>query len=522
MQLRMWTYDLAREQAPTLDHLRRFMDITREGGFTAIGLYLEHRFAYPSTPWSHGQGCLTPEMVSTLEAEYPDIQIVPFINLLGHFEGMLYTEEGKAFREERFSGMQACPSCPAFLELCDGIIDDTLTAFSSSLIHIGGDETAQLARCPLCQFRADASDADGKATLYGEHFQRMARRVVGAGRRAAVWGDMFVEHPTALAFLPKGTLIFDWQYFRSPLESSRKFVDEGFEVVCCPAIQTYNAIWCHLPQSEQNVRDAVSAAHQLNAYGVCVTTWEMGLFGNYETLLPAIRASGKLIRESESAPSHDETGAYQTLTDAPAFLAEYARESTDYLAWARMMGIELQKLGGPFAYSHTRSSLKCRLLLYSNPFLAWLYHGEELSGEMGEKAMWIGAESSFVAPNVNARGVSQFLLKAIEFVRLAEKARLAYAERKPGGATSALAPGRQVFDALESVAKATQLNAGGSLADPERCRAAREHIERVIRRIKEYGDGHLGYLPAFEIITHPKFVPHDQASWWLINRWANE
>jgi hypothetical protein len=66
------------------------------------------------------------------------------------------------------------------------------------------------------------------------------------------------------------------------------------------------------------------------------------------------------------------------------------------------------------------------------------------------------------------------------------------------------------------------LNIGGSLADIERCRIAREHVERVIRRIKEYGDGSLGYLPAFEHITHPKFMPHDQGCWWLINKWANE
>ena len=36
------------------------------------------------------------------------------------------------------------------------------------------------------------------------------------------------------------------------------------------------------------------------------------------------------------------------------------------------------------------------------------------------------------------------------------------------------------------------------------------------------GDGVLGYLPSFEHLTHPKFVPHDQGAWWLINRWAHE
>ncbi len=84
---RVWTYDLAREQAPSLDHLRRFCDVSLESGYDALGLYLEDRFAYPSTPWAHGKGCLTPEMVRTLQNEYPNLQLIPFVNLLGHFEG---------------------------------------------------------------------------------------------------------------------------------------------------------------------------------------------------------------------------------------------------------------------------------------------------------------------------------------------------------------------------------------------------------------------------------------------------
>jgi hypothetical protein len=127
-----------------------------------------------------------------------------------------------------------------------------------------------------------------------------------------------------------------------------------------------------------------------------------------------------------------------------------------------------------------------------------------------------------IAPNIAYRGVSEFVREAINFVRFADQARQGYANGLPGVAASALAPCRQVFDNLEKIARANQLNFGGSLADIERCRVAREHVERVVRRIKEYGDGSLGYLPAFEILTHPKFVPHDQSCWWLINRWANQ
>lgn len=488
--MRLWTYDLAREQAPTLEHLRTLCELSLDAGYDALGLYLEHRFAYPSAPWARGDGAVNPAQVQALRREYPALQIIPFVNLLGHFEGFIYTEEGKRFREGRLTGMQACPSDPEFRRLCQAILDDTLAAFDSEIIHIGGDETWQLGSCPTCSMREG-----GKEAIYGEHFGPLARYVEERGRRPAVWGDMFLEHPGALAAMPKQTLVFDWQYFASPLETSRQFQGRGFDVVCCPSIQTYNAVWCHLAESQENVRQAYAAADRLSAAGVCVTTWECGLFGAYETLLPAIGAC--------ASPNADLLAAYDG-------------------DWARLMGVELPKLGGSFAHSTTRSSLKVRLLLEANPFLAWLYHHEELAGPRGDQALALFEEAIRVAPSAAYRGVAEFGKTAVQFVRFAEEARQAYANRLPGVAVASLAPCRQLFDSLERVARANHLNFGGSRADIARCRVAREHVERVILRIKEYGDGSLGYLPAFEIITHPKFVPHDQGAWWLINRWANE
>lgn len=549
MQLRIWMLDIAREQAPSYEDLRRYLEVTREGGYNAIGLYFEHRFAYPSTPWAHGKGCVTPDMVQQLERDFPDIQIVPFVNLLGHYEGMLYTEHGKRFREERFKGLQACPSCPEFVDLAGEIIDDVIRIFKSPLIHIGGDETNQLGKCPRCTARVAAAPegVDGKAILYGEHFGPLAERVTRQGRQPAVWADMFRQHPQALDLIPKDCLMFDWEYFKNPLEGARPLVEKGYEVVLSPAIHTYNAAWCHLPQSEQNVRDSVAAAQELGAYGVCVTTWECGLMGNYETILPAIRASGKLISSPETAPpaaspvTTEEplpeggfspswaggavgasVAAYRDLHDAPAFLAEYAAESEEYAAWARLMGCALQDAGGSFVYGTIRSSLKCRLLLYSNPFLAWMHHADEYNGIVGDRILAIADQALFQAPNASARGVAQFVKKGVEFVRFADQARQAYAQGLPGVAIASLSPCRQVFEDLEKVAIATNVNAGGSLADIERCRRAKAHVELVIRRVKEFGDGSLGYLPAWEILTHPMFMPHDQASWWLINGWARE
>lgn len=487
MPLKLWTYDVAREQCPSPAFLDRLASETLEAGYDGIGLYLEHRFAYPSAPWAHGVGVITPEDVARLRRSHPSLRIVPFVNLLGHTEGFLYTERGKRYAEERFKGLQACPSNGEFQVLAASLLDDVLNVFDDEIVHLGGDETAQLGLCPVCSGKSPAD-------LYQGQFAPLCERIKAAGKRPAVWGDMMLEHSEV--DLPRDTLVFDWQYFASPLATSKRFVEAGYEVVCCPTLHTYNSTWLNAEQAQQNVRDAQAASSQIGA-GFCLTTWECGLFGNYGTLLPAIKWA-----------AHPEGG----LADA----YDGARE------WFTLMGERLVDLGGMFAAGRIRSSLKCRLLLYGNPFLAWLHHHEELGGPAGDAALEIARRAIQVAPDADYRGVAVFLEKAIEFVRYADQARQAYAQELPGIAVSALAPCRQLFDDLERVAVASNLNAGGSLADVARCRQAKSHVETVVRRLRDYGAGQLGYLPAFEAITHSQFCPHDQGCWWRINTWANE
>jgi hypothetical protein len=151
-----------------------------------------------------------------------------------------------------------------------------------------------------------------------------------------------------------------------------------------------------------------------------------------------------------------------------------------------------------------------------------MHHGEEFSGQLGEQALEIATRAMESTRDEGLKGCALFIRSAVEFVRMAESAHNRYAEGKPELAIAALAPTRYLFESLENVARRTHQRIGGSLADIERCKAAREHVEVVIKRLRMYGDGQLGYLPSFDILTNPRFVPHDQASWWLINRWGNE
>lgn len=493
MPLNMWTYDLAREQTPTYEFMSELCRMSLDSGYDALGLYMEHRFAYPSLPWAAGQNALEPDTVKRLIREFPGLRIIPFVNLLGHLEGFLYSEQGRGLGEEVFKGLQACPSNPQVAKLASTLLSDIMSVFTDELVHLGGDETAQLAVCPACM-NGEADLEQRKAELYANHFLPLINQAASAGKRVGMWGDMFLEHPSLLRKIPRETLIFDWQYFDPFDASCRKFKDAGFEVIACPTVHTYNAVWCHLTQTLENGRSARQAVESGLASGVCLTTWEMALLGNYETVLPILRIL------------------------APAAIPFNEEESE----WMKLMSEELQALGGVFNFSKIRSGLKCRMLLYGNPFLTSLRHGEELCGSIGDQAMVIAEKALQISRDPSFRAAPTFLQKTIEFVRLAHRAREAYADYRPGDAASSLIPCRQIFEALESMAVANQINAGGSLADIERCKIAKRHIETVIYRVKQYGDGSLGYLPSWETITHPQFVPHDQGNWWLINRWANE
>lgn len=498
----MWMLDVAREQHLSYEHLATFARLSLEAGYDAMGLYLEHRFAYPSVPWVHGNDCITPEMIAQLRRDFPALRLIPFINLLGHFEGFLYTEGGAQFREAPLEGLQACPSNPDFIRLCEGMIDDILAAFDDEIIHIGGDETAQLGQCQLCRARVEQSEAkpdvDGKAELYGAHFGPLAHRVVAAGRTPALWGDMFLAHPSALRYIPKESIIFDWQYFNGVAETAPKFTEQGFRVVGCPCVITYSATWCHLGATETNIREVAADVESGGLFGLCVTTWEIGMFAAYDSLFPILRWA----TSDRSGPLVDWFGEGQK--------------------WAQMMSSDLEKFGGVFTSGRIRNSLKTRTLLMANPFLAWVHHGEELRGSHGKAILDHLDQALFHAQTEAERGVTLWARAAVEWVRLADDAAAEYAAGSPERAIAKLTLTRQLFDDLAKVARRTHQRIGGSLADIERCRIAREHVETVIKRLRQYGSGQLGYRPAFEVLTHPRFCPYDQASWWLINKWANQ
>ncbi len=477
-----WMLDVAREQSPSEEGLRTICARSRAAGYDAVGLYLEHRYAYPSAPFAAGPGCLTPDVVRRLAAESRSrgLRLIPFLNTLGHMEGFIRSEGGQWLAEgpARFGSTQICATRPECFEFARGLVADVLAAFDDEWIHLGGD-AARVAQV-------------GTAGLYADYMGRLCRYVLEQGRRPALWGDMLLAHPAALDALPAQTLIFDWQYDRSPRESAAFFRGRGFEVVCCPAVRSYDAGWCHLGQTQQWVDEHAAVAGAGGALGVLLTAWEFSFFSQLSGVLPLIYAAGRRLRSGTPWAEAVAAEGGRAYARAAEILGNRVPAAAEFLA--------------PGKWRQLRDSLVIR----QNPFLLWASWRDEACGPAGDEVLRLCDDAASGLPAEDPLQAAIELHRvAVAWVRLVEKAYQRYAAGDVGGCRCLLADGPGVLERLRpGLEQAVQC--GGSQADLARLDRLAECVGQVCRRLDSLSGS---WRPAFQTLVDDHYVCGDQAAW---------
>ncbi|MDQ2987390.1 MAG: family 20 glycosylhydrolase [Armatimonadota bacterium] len=480
MQVAGWTIDLAREQSLPESTLSDWLDRSARAGYNSVGLYLEHRYAYPSAPQAAASGCLTPSVASSLVASSP-VRVIPFLNTLGHMEGFMRSEGLQWLSEGHSDGSaQMCPSRPECVSFAQSLVSDALSVFTDEWVHLGGDETRQLGQCELCTLR-------DKSMIYADYFGSLCKWVLSQGRRPCLWADMLIEHPEVLDLLPKETVLFDWQYHQSPLGTSRAFRDAGFDVVCCPAVRSYDSAWCHLDATYENVDAHSSASEQIGALGVFVTTWEFSYFTNYFSTLPIIFAAGRRL----GGESWED-----------ALLAEGGDE---FVQMADIVGRKIEETT-PFLASGQWRKIRQNMVLSQDPFRLWRVWREEACGPVGDRILELAGSVTASSPEI--RYPAEFYAFCVNWVRSCEHAYRHYKMGETESAANVLKAAADSFDTLiDWMGHFSSL--GGSAADVHRAMRLKIRVIDVASAVS----GLQKYLPAFEILSHPAYIPGDQAAW---------
>ena len=523
MQFIGWMMDVAREQSPSEAWLEALLHRSRDAGYNAVGLYLEHRFAYKSAPWAAGRGCLTPEVVHRLAERFrgDGPRIIPFLNTLGHMEGFLRAEDGQRYAESpRKGSLQLCPSRPECIAFTRGLVADALDAFDDEWVHLGGDETGQLGRCPLCAERAKQI---GKAGLYGEYFGPLCRWVLERGRRPCLWGDMLLAHPEAMEFIPRQTVTFDWQYEHRPRDSTRRLRDHGFDVVCCPSVQTYNSAWCFLDPTRANIDEHAADARELGALGVLVTTWEFCFFSRFASILPIVLAAGRRLARGEDWHK-----------------ATTAEGGPQYAQLAELLGNRIPAASA-FLKPGTWRQLRDRLVIRRNPFELWKDWREEARGPVGDTILRLCDEADALLDRVphllqrpendpqvphpfqgwgteatpEAAHALRFAIElhrvAIQWVRSVEHAHRSYTDGNLTACVDKLQKGRERLERLRPGLRQAA-DGGGSVTDMQRLEELVNKVDGVCERVADLPTNS-AHRPAFETLVDDAHLSGDQAAW---------
>jgi hexosaminidase len=195
----------------------------------------EDKFAYPSHPEIGAPGAFTPAEMKefTRYAKQYHIQIVPLVQGLGHVSFILKWPQYKNLREIESSNWEFCPLKDGSYDLLFDLWKDAIDATpGSAYIHIGSDETYELAACPKCK---EKSEEIGRSGLYQLFINKAADYLKTKGRKVMAWetpmGWKISESPAKGIEPTKGLVLTESYDYETPgLSYVKEAKALGFEV----------------------------------------------------------------------------------------------------------------------------------------------------------------------------------------------------------------------------------------------------------------------------------------------------
>lgn len=272
-------------------------------GFNGVVLEYEDRFPWKSWPDTHRVGAETgfwEHLWTRCEAE--GLEVVPLVQTLGHLQWLLKHKQYAHLRENR-SWNELCPGNKETLPALCSWLDEVISCHPRSrFVHLGADETWNLASCPACRARAERSPL-GSMQVYVDHVSALCRFVLDRGLRPIIWADMFWRQGPfeAAAQLPEGTVLVDWQYGGSgPWPTTAALRRTGRLVLGASAIRSGYEPHHLLPPVGMQTENVLGWHDELrrgSVAGLIHTVWGrqqslMPLYGAWEGWLPAWIAAG--------------------------------------------------------------------------------------------------------------------------------------------------------------------------------------------------------------------------------------
>jgi hypothetical protein len=326
--------------------LDKWLPFIKASGFN--GLVLEYDCRIPWKTWpAAGHPAYTPEEVRKINAagQSYGLEMVPLIQTQGHLEWVLQNAEYQHLRENG-SLRELCPLHPESLPYILNWIDEVAGLHpGAKYIHLGSDETWELATCPRCR---EHQDPRGKMGLYLDHVGAACRHAIELGLVPIIWGDMFWREkvPELIAELPPEVILCDWDYHSTQNPGHEILLQNGtHRIIGASGLRCVTPDYSFKCQAPPEPRRANVRAWQDAGVDLLHTVW--GRPSNHKPLYPPWFALGNLFAlaggtpefsaEAEKTGIPEQCRRWQQLADRfQTFSDEYDRLTKAKAAFAAL------------------------------------------------------------------------------------------------------------------------------------------------------------------------------------------
>ena len=320
LKVRGFMMDISRDKVPTVETIKKVIDIMSEIKMNHLQLYVEgFSYGYPTfQKYLEEDGYLSVEEFQEVEqyANQRFIDLVPNQNGFGHMAKWLEQDEFKHLAEvpegiflwgrwRKASTLN--PLDPGSLELVKKMYDDMLPFFKSKYFNMNFDEPFELGKGKskvVCEEK-------GIGNVYIDFVLKVYDIIKEYNKTPMIWGDVLINHPELLQRLPKDMYFIDWGYDGSyPFNQHLKQLsDLGIKFLAAPATTSWCSFLGRTNDWWENITNACIYTNKYQGEGVIVTDW--GDFGHLQFLpisyAPLIYTGLMTWRVKE--------GTFQTLRD---------------------------------------------------------------------------------------------------------------------------------------------------------------------------------------------------------------
>ena len=284
LKIRGFMMDISRAKVPTLDTIKKVIDLLSSLKYNHLELYVEG-FSLESTKYPQtlkDGNYLTFAEYEELEkyAFEHFIDLTPNENGLGHMQEWLLLDDFKHLSEvddlfEMWGSKRTSSTLdvtnPASIEFVKNLYDDFLPHTKSKYFNMNFDEPFELGHGKSKEY----VEKVGVGNAFVDYFLKLYEHVKTYGKIPMIWGDVLLKHPDAIKRLPKDVIFIDWGYnVDYPYHKNLKLLsDLDIKFMAAPATSTWGVITSRYLEMVTTIRNACFYTRAYNGEGMLLTDW---------------------------------------------------------------------------------------------------------------------------------------------------------------------------------------------------------------------------------------------------------